>query len=39
MFTKDRFSSQGNPQKYKNPNNIIPYKVWDFCHRYSRDTA
>ena len=31
MFTNGRFSSQKNPQKYKNPSNIIPCKVWDFA--------
>ena len=24
------FRGQKNPQKYKNPNKIIPCKVWDF---------
>ena len=30
MFTKGKLSSQKNPQTYKNPNNIIPCKVWYF---------
>ena len=28
MFPKGKFSSQKNPQKYKNSNNIIPCKVF-----------
>ena len=30
MFTKGRFSSQKNPQRYKNLINIIPCKVENF---------
>ena len=30
MFTKGNFSTQKSPQEYKSPNNIIPFKVWDF---------
>ena len=30
MFTKGKFSSRKSTQKYKNANNIIPSKVWDF---------
>ena len=30
MFTKVKVLSQKNPQKYKNPGNIIPCKVLDF---------
>ena len=30
MFTKSRFSSQKNPQRYKNLINIIPCKVENF---------
>ena len=30
MFPKGKFSSQKNPQKYKNSNNIIPCKILDF---------
>ena len=29
MF-KVSFQGKKNPQKYKNPHNIIPYMVWDF---------
>ena len=30
IFTKGKFSSPKNPQKYKNANNIVPCKIWGF---------